>query len=58
MKYSTKKMEQLIKKSPKLKQRMNKLMKEFDLEKHYALKALYNAEIKDGGRHQRDYQEL
>lgn len=44
--------------SPKLDARLKKIMKELELERHYALKALYHAEIKDGGRHQRDYQEL
>ncbi|WP_168157240.1 hypothetical protein [Sporosarcina ureilytica] len=58
MKYSVQKMEQLMKISPKLESRLKKIMKEHDLERHYALKALYHAEIKDGGRHQRDYQEL
>ncbi|MDS9472097.1 hypothetical protein [Sporosarcina pasteurii] len=58
MKYSVQKMEQLMKISPKLESRMKKIMKEHDLEREYALKALYHAEIKDGGRHQRDYQEL
>ncbi len=58
MKYSAEKMEKLMKISPKLDARLKKIMKELELERHYALKALYHAEIKDGGRHQRDYQEL
>lgn len=51
-------MEQLVKNSPKLDARLKKVMKEHELDKNTALKALYHAEVKDGGRHQRDYQEL
>ena len=58
MKYSATKMEQLVKNSPKLEARYHKVMQELELDKHHALKALYHAEVKDGGRHQRDYQEL
>lgn len=58
MKYSASKMEKLMKISPKLENRLQKIMKEHELERSFALKALYHAEIKDGGRHQRDYQEL
>ena len=58
MKYSVSKMEQLVKNSPKLEARLKKVMQEHDLDKNYALKAIYHAEVKDGGRHQRDYQEL
>lgn len=58
MKYSVSKMEQLVKNSPKLEARLKKVMQEHELDKNYALKALYHAEVKDGGRHQRDYQEL
>ena len=58
MKYSVVKMEKLVKNSPKLEARLKKEMKEHGLEKNLALKVLYHAEVKDGGRHQRDYQEL
>lgn len=58
MKYSATKMDKLMKISPKLEARLQKIMKEHELERSFALKALYHAEIKDGGRHQRDYQEL
>ena len=58
MKYSVSKMEKLVKNSPKLEARLKKVMAEHDLDKNHALKALYHAEVKDGGRHQRDYQEL
>lgn len=51
-------MEKLVKNSPKLEARLKKVMQEHELDKNYALKALYHAEVKDGGRHQRDYQEL
>jgi len=51
-------MEKLVKNSPELAERLKKIMQEHDLEKSFALKALYHSEVKDGGLHQRDYQEL
>ncbi|WP_186321517.1 hypothetical protein [Bacillus sp. FJAT-22090] len=58
MQYSKTKMEQLVKHSADLTKRLKEVMKEHDLEKSFALKALYHSEVKDGGRYQRDYQEL
>lgn len=58
MQYTKSKMEKLVKNSPELSARLKKVMKELDLEKNFALKALYHSEVKDGGIHQRDYQEL
>lgn len=58
MKYSIAKMERLVKLHPELKARLQNIMKELELEKSYALKALYHSEVKDGGFYQRDYQEL
>lgn len=58
MQYSKTKMEQLVKHSAELSKRLKEVMKEHDLEKSFALKALYHSEVKDGGRYQRDYQEL
>ncbi|MFJ8064362.1 hypothetical protein ACIQYS_07000 [Psychrobacillus sp. NPDC096426] len=58
MQYSKTKMEQLVKHSADLSKRLKEVMKEHDLEKSFALKALYHSEVKDGGKYQRDYQEL
>ena len=33
-------------------------MKEHELEKSFALKALYHSEVKESGRFMKDYQEL
>jgi len=51
-------MEELVKYSPELSKRLKEVMKEHDLEKSFALKALYHSEVKDGGKFQRDYQDL
>ncbi|GKV64392.1 MULTISPECIES: hypothetical protein [Sporosarcina] len=58
MQYSQPKMLQLVKESPELNRQLKSIMKEHELEKSFALKALYHAEVKDGGKYQRDYQEL
>ncbi|HJF32178.1 MAG TPA: hypothetical protein K8V56_10445 [Sporosarcina psychrophila] len=58
MKYSRTKMEQLVKNDKELAKRLKQIMAELDLEKSFALKALYHADVKDGGTHQRNYQEL
>ncbi len=58
MQYSKSKMEELVKYSPDLSKRLKEVMKEHDLEKSFALKALYHSEVKDGGKYQRDYQDL
>lgn len=58
MKYSMAKMERLVKMHPELKARLQQVMKNLELEKSFALKALYHSEVKDGGKYQRDYQEL
>ena len=51
-------MAELVKHSDELSRKLKEIMKEHDLEKSFALKALYHAEVKDGGRYQRDYQDL
>jgi len=51
-------MEQLVKNDKELSKRLKQIMAELDLEKSFALKALYHADVKDGGTHQRNYQEL
>ncbi|WP_172794075.1 hypothetical protein [Sporosarcina sp. HYO08] len=58
MQYSKSKMEQLVKNNAELTKRLKQVMKEHDLEKSFALKALYHSDVKDGGTYQRDYQEL
>jgi hypothetical protein len=58
MQYSKPKMEQLVKNDKDLTKKLRQVMKEHDLEKSFALKALYHSDVKDGGKYQRDYQEL
>ncbi|EGQ26364.1 hypothetical protein ABZ756_10765 [Mammaliicoccus sciuri] len=58
MQYSQTKMVKLVKQSPELNRQLKAIMKEHELEKSFALKALYHAEVKDGGTYQRDYQEI
>ncbi|MFC5590041.1 hypothetical protein ACFPRA_14130 [Sporosarcina soli] len=58
MQYSKPKMEQLVKNDAELMKKLKQIMKEHDLEKSFALKALYHSDVKDGGKYQRDYQEL
>ncbi|RNF39705.1 hypothetical protein [Planococcus salinus] len=58
MKYTKTKMEQLVKENPELKKRLNALMKEMELEKNFALKALYHSEVTDNGPYQSAYQDL
>lgn len=58
MKYSRTKMDKLVKEFPELGDRLKEIMQELELEKSFALKALYHAEVKDGGAYQRDYQEI
>ncbi|CEG21575.1 hypothetical protein BN1080_00487 [Planococcus massiliensis] len=58
MKYTKSKMEQLVNDHPELKKRLKVLMKEMELEKSFALKALYHSEVTDNGPYQKDYQDL
>jgi len=58
MKYMKSKMETLVKENHELKMRLKDMMKELDLEKNYALKALYHSEVTDNGPYQSAYQEL
>lgn len=58
MQYSQPKMLQLVKQSPELNRQLKSIMKEHELEKSFALKALYHAEVKESGRFMKDYQEL
>lgn len=58
MKYTKSKMETLVKENPDLKKRLKDMMKELDLEKNFALKALYHSEVTDNGPYQSAYQAL
>ena len=58
MKYLKSQMKQLLKDNPELQKSLKVLMKEHDLEKSFALKALYHSEVADGGRYQLAYQAL
>jgi len=51
-------MKQLIKENEELQKRLKELMKEHDLEKPYAMKALYHADVAEGGKYQLPYQAL
>ena len=58
MKYTKSQMKQLIKENKELQLRLKELMQEHDLEKNFALKALYHSEVAEGGKYQLSYQEL
>jgi hypothetical protein len=58
MKYLKSQMNRLVKEDKDLQKRLKDMMKEHDLEKDYALRALYHAEVADGGKYQLAYQAL
>ncbi|MFJ7637649.1 hypothetical protein ACQKL0_14730 [Peribacillus sp. NPDC097264] len=58
MKYFKTQMKQLMKEHSELQTQLKVLMKEHNLEKNFALKALYHAEVADGGKYQKAYQAL
>ncbi len=58
MKYMKSQMKQLIKDNKDLQKRLKELMEEHDLEKNFALKALYHSEVAEGGKYQLAYQAL
>lgn len=58
MKYYTSQMKKLVMHNEELQKELKKIMKEHDLEKNYALKALYHAEVASGGKYQEAYREL
>lgn len=51
-------MKQLVKENKELQTHLKTLMEEHDLEKNFALKALYHSEVADGGKYQLAYQAL
>lgn len=58
MKYVKSQMKQLVKDNKELQIRLKETMKEHDLEKKFALKALYHSEVADGGKFQSAYKAL
>lgn len=51
-------MKQLVKENRELQIQLKDLMQEHELEKNFALKALYHSEVADGGKYQMAYQAL
>ncbi len=58
MKYFTSQMKKLVRENKELQIRLQEIMKEHDLEKSYALRALYHSVVADGGKYQMAYQAL
>jgi hypothetical protein len=58
MKFIKSQMKQLIKDNKELQTRLKELMVEHELEKNFALKALYHTEVAEGGKYQLAYQAL
>ncbi|WP_342433113.1 hypothetical protein [Neobacillus sp. FSL H8-0543] len=58
MKFLKPQMKQLIKENKELQGRLKELMNEHQLEKNFALKALYHSEVAEGGKYQLAYQAL
>ncbi|MBU9711547.1 hypothetical protein [Evansella tamaricis] len=58
MRYSQPQMQKLIQNNKELQQKLKELMAEHELEKIYAVKALYHAEVADGGKYQKEYRAL
>lgn len=58
MKYVKSQMNQLVKENKELQKHLKELMVNLDLEKNFALKALYHSEVADGGKYQLAYQDL
>jgi hypothetical protein len=58
MKYIKSQMKQLVQENNELQKRLKALMVEHELEKNFALKALYHSEVAEGGKYQLAYQAL
>ncbi|MCQ6280618.1 hypothetical protein [Bacillus sp. EB600] len=58
MKYIKSQMKQLVKDNKELQKHLKELMEDLDLEKNFALKALYHSEVAEGGKYQLAYQAL
>jgi hypothetical protein len=58
MKYIKSQMKQLIKENKELQTRLKEMMEQHELEKNFAIKALYHSEVAEGGKYQLAYQAL
>ncbi len=58
MKYIQTQMNKLVKENKELQKELKDLMKEHNLEKGFALKALYHSRVAAGGKYQSAYQAL
>lgn len=58
MKYVKSQMKHLVKDNTDLQERLKTLMVAHDLEKGFALKALYHSEVAEGGKYQEAYRAL
>jgi hypothetical protein len=58
MKYFKSQMRQLVKENKDLQKHLKELIDEHELEKNFALKALYHSQVADGGKYQAAYQAL
>ncbi|MGM0827419.1 MAG: hypothetical protein ACQEU4_04250 [Bacillota bacterium] len=58
MKYMKSQMKLLIRDNKELQARLKVLMDEMNLERSFALKALYHSEVAEGGKFQAAYQAL
>ena len=58
MKYYASHMKKLVKNNKELQEKLKNIMKEHDLEKGFALKALYHAEVAAGGKYHDAYREF
>lgn len=58
MKYMKSQMKLLMKDNKELQARLKVLMDEMNLERTFALKALYHSEVAEGGKYQAAYQAL
>ncbi|WP_201713992.1 hypothetical protein [Rossellomorea arthrocnemi] len=58
MRYMKSQMKLLVRDNKELQARLKVLMEEMNLERTFALKALYHSEVADGGKYQAAYQAL
>ena len=58
MRFIQSQMKQLIKDNKELQKNLKELMDEHNLEKNFALKALYHSKVAEGGKYQLAYQAL
>ncbi|MBN8191262.1 hypothetical protein JI667_03790 [Bacillus sp. NTK074B] len=58
MRYMKSQMKLLVRDNKELQTRLKVLMEEMNLERTFALKALYHSEVAEGGKYQSAYQAL